>query len=282
MPSQSLNILGVVRNGGTALTETLGCIERLRQELAESRVIIATNDNTDDTDRILGDFVAGSNGVDVLTMDGLSATCPDRVDRICHARNEVLGRLFATGPLYPMTLILDLDGPNTALNSQAVLGAMSRRVPHWDAVFGNPQPSYYDLYALRCEGWCDEDVWQRIHSESKPLFFRKRWRQNLLQRLVYDRQYHIPADAPLIPVKSGFAGLGLYRTDSLDGLRYSSRGDDGGRVCEHVLLHRQMRARGARLFIDPGLTTLAPSEHLGEASGAPLPKHLYGESTSIG
>ncbi len=270
-----MNILGIVRNGGEALRATLERIELLRTRLAESRVIIATNDNSDDTSLILEDYATGAKAVEVLSMDGLATSHPDRVDRICHARNEVLGHLFSSTDVFPTTLVLDLDGPNEKLNSHEVLGAMSRKDPHWDAVFGNPQPSYYDLYALRCTGWCDEDVWQRIHAAKKPLFFRKRWRRDLIRSIIHDRQYRIPVTAPLIPVKSAFGGLALYRTSILDGLKYSSRDEDGNLVCEHVLLHRLMRARGARLFIDPSLTTLAPAEHLGDGSGAPLPSAFY-------
>ncbi|TMV03741.1 hypothetical protein FGK63_18910 [Ruegeria sediminis] len=282
MSIDSLNILGLARDGGQDLIQTLQRVDVLRANLAESRVIIATNDNSDGTDRVLADYAARSPATEILDLDGLTVTIPDRVERITHARNQVLQRLFASSSAHPATLVLDLDGPNAALEADAVLRALRRQAPAWDAVFANAQPAYYDLYALRCEGWCDEDVWQQIHTARKPWFFRRRWRQDLLRNVIYSRQYHIPADAPLIPVDSAFAGLGLYRTGSLKGLHYSCRDEKGGLVCEHVQLHRQIRARGGRLYIDPGLTTIAPSEHLGEASGAPFPQRLYRDETKAG
>ena len=274
MTKGCLNILGVVRNGGAALADTLARIDLLQARLQDSRVLIATNDNTDDTEQRLSAWSHRTAGRVILRLDGLSDQITDRVERITHARNVVLDRLFDGAAPFDQTLILDLDGPNARMDPDAILRAMSRIRPEWDAVFGNAQPAYYDLYALRCTGWCDEDVWQRIHSARKPLMFRRRWRQQLVQRVIFDRQYHIPTDAPLIPVQSAFAGLGLYRTDALRRVRYACRDARGKLVCEHVLLHQQMLDGRARLFIDPALTVQAPREHLGATSGAPFPGPL--------
>ena len=49
-----------------------------------------------------------------------------------------------------------------------------------------------------------------------------------------------------IPVRSAFGGLSIYRASSLNGLRYSSHANNtagNGAECEHVALHRRLRAR---------------------------------------
>ena len=271
---EALNILGVVRNGGAALEQTLGCIDALRQRLAQSQVIIATNDNTDGTDAVLEAFAGSRPAVRILDLGPKMESLPDRVERITAARNATLTALFDGPAAFPLTLVLDLDGPNAELDPDTVLAAARRRDVTWDALFANQRVAYYDLYALRCAGWCEEDPWQRIHGAHKPLFFRKRWRRELLARLIYDRQYLIPPETPPIPVDSAFGGLGLYRTEALRGLRYVARDAAGGLICEHVGLHLAMRARGARLYIDPALLNITQTEHLGPSSGAPLPDRL--------
>ncbi|UUV06630.1 hypothetical protein [Ruegeria sp. YS9] len=270
----SMNIVGVVRNGGSALIDTINRIENLSAQLHRFTVTIATNDNTDGTDQVLSDYAGQSRHVDIMRLDGLASELPNRVERITAARNAVLKKLEDQDRDLELTLVLDLDGPNTCLDAQAVLTAAQRVAPLWEGVFANPKPAYDDIYTLRCSGWCDEDVWQRIQSTRRPLFGRRKWRRSVMKSAVFDRQFHIPADTPLIPVDSAFGGAGLYKSRALRGLRYSCRDEKGQQVCEHVMLHKRLRDRGARLFIDPSLTTLATEDRLGEGSGAPFPRHL--------
>lgn len=275
MSDLSMNILGVVRNGGRAFEQTLACIERLRALLPDSQMIVATNDNTDGTDVVLERHAQAHKNVTILSLPDQMQTIPERVERIAAARNATLCALFDGRPVFPLTLILDLDGPNTNVNPQMVLTAAQRQVPKWDAVFANQLGAYYDIYALRCEGWCESDVWQTIDGTPKPWFFRKRRKRALLAKQVYDRQIIIPPTAPLIAVNSAFGGLGLYRTNVLNGLRYEARDAQGLLTCEHVTLHADMRAQGAALYIDPALINATQQEHLGPSSGAPMSGFLF-------
>lgn len=269
-----MNILGVVRNGGDALTATLLRIERLRERLEGSRVIIATNDNTDDTDDILRQYAAKSADVEILVLTGLADRFDERVERIAAARNAVLEHLFADGMVHPLTLMLDMDGPNTQMDANQVLRAAARQVPQWDAVFSNSIPAYYDLYALRRAEWCENDPWRELTALKPPRMLRSVWWRRMLRKMIYSRQYEIPTDTPLIEVDSAFGGLGIYKTEALRGAVYQSRDETGQITCEHVMLHRGLRAAGRRLFIDPGLLTVAQTEHMGPGSGRRIPKKL--------
>jgi hypothetical protein len=269
-----MNILGIVRNGGESLTATLLRIEQLRAHLKSSRVIIATNDNSDNTDDILQDYAAKNAGVDVLFLDSMAELFDERVERIAAARNAVLEHLFATNPVHPLTLVLDMDGPNTRLEPSQVLKAAARQVPHWDAVFANSLPAYYDLYALRCAGWCEQDPWRELTGLTRPRMLRSVWWRRMQRKIIYNRQYSIPTDGPLIEVESAFGGLGLYKTEALRGATYQPRDETGQITCEHATLHHSLRSAGKRLFIDPGLMTLAQTEHMGPGSGKRIPKKL--------
>lgn len=266
----AMAIMGVVRNGGAALSQTLGVIEALRARVQHSRLILATNDNDDDTDAVLAHATRADTGAQVLRLDGLAAAMPDRVDRIAAARNMTLAGLRALPEAPPLVLMLDLDGPNATLDPDAVLEHAAQETPEWDALFANQHTAYYDLFALRHPQWCPRDVMQEVEDA--------RWRclktiskRRLKARYIHARQYHIPADHPLIPVQSAFGGLGLYRSTALAGCWYGSRTAQGAQVCEHVMLHQQMTRRGARLFIAPGVANTAPPEHLGAKSGQPFP-----------
>ncbi|WP_170787323.1 glycosyltransferase family 2 protein [Ruegeria lacuscaerulensis] len=269
-----MNILGVVRNGGESLTETLLRIEQLRAQLDSSRVIIATNDNSDNTDDILQDYAAMSAGVDILFLDSMAGLFEERVERIAAARNTVLEHLLTSSPIHPLTLVLDMDGPNTQMDPIQVLNAAVRQVPQWDAVFANSLPAYYDLYALRCAGWCEQDPWRELAALKRPRMFRSVWWRRMQRKIIYSRQYSMPPDTPMIEVDSAFGGLGLYKTEALHGATYRPRDETGHVTCEHTTLHLSLRNAGKRLFIDPGLTALAQTEHMGPGSGKRIPKKL--------
>lgn len=268
-----MNILGVVRNGGVGLINTLTRIEELRKRIPESRVIIATDNNADGTDLVLSEYAGQVSNTQIIRLDEQLANVSQRVERIAAARNATLSKIFGDPRPFELTLMLDLDGPNASLNVDDVLRSIRRSI-NWGGIFANQQEAYYDLYALRCKGWCESDVWQKIRNTKKPLLYRKRHRKALITKLVYDRQYQIPLDTPPIPVHSAFGGLGIYRTDLLSNIAYIARDTAGQLTCEHVLLNRAICERGAKLFIDPRLLTSSQREHLGPTSGAPLPDRL--------
>ena len=99
----------------------------------------------------------------------------------------------------------------------------------------------------------------------------------MVKHHVHNKQYLIPSTLPLLPVSSAFGGLGLYRTESLRGLRYDAFDKNRNLTCEHVSLHYQMLKRGAKLFIDPALLNDAPPEHLGRSQRELIPQDLLKE-----
>ena len=265
-----LTILGLVRNGGPALAETLAAVNALRRELHQTACIIATNDNSDKTDAMLAEFAAQDGACTLLTLDGIVRALPQRIERIATVRNIALAAMWQTA-VSPYTLVVDLDGPNVRLPTRRIVTALETAGQDgWDALFANQAPAYYDLYALRHAEWCPSDPWAEIRRRRRAAFgFRSKRR--LVAELIHDRQFAIPTSHPLIPVLSAFGGLGLYRTAALKGAWYGARGASGDIICEHVVLHQAMIASGKRLFIDPSMINEAPPEHLGATSGRPFP-----------
>ncbi|MFY0613156.1 MAG: hypothetical protein JXQ99_16615 [Hyphomicrobiaceae bacterium] len=266
----SLTILGLVRDGGPELTKTLVAVHELRQRLHHSACIIATNDNTDNTDAVLAKFAGQNADCTVLSLDGLARAQPQRVERISVARNIVLASMWQMAES-AYTLILDLDGPNVHLPTSRILAALeTAEHEQWDALFANQSPAYYDIYALRHPEWCPLDAWLEIRRRRRAAFGLAS-KHRLVAELIHDRQFAIPPTHPLIPVQSAFGGLGLYRTAALKGAWYGARDSANRITCEHVVLHQAMLANGRRLFIDPSLLNEAPAEHLGATSGRLFP-----------
>ena len=264
-------ICGVVRDGGEGLLKTLRVVQGLKDHLEDWSAVFVTNDNTDGTDAVLAGWEASNPEHHLIRLDGLAAAIPDRVDRIATARNFYLEHLRSrTAGRFQLLMVLDLDGPNEALDAPTCVAAINAFDQRWDALFANQRQAYYDIYALRHDSWCPNDCWEQVKRATRHPF-RGRRRRAAVLKYIYCRQYRIPADHAPIPVRSAFGGLGLYRTDCLRECWYPIRPPLEPTACEHVGFNQAIKSRGGSLFILPGLLNDAPAEHLRAASGGPPP-----------
>ncbi len=219
--------------------------EAVLERFQGGRVLVLCDDSTDGTERVIGDWARARPGVvESVTVPrferGVSGFA-----RMARLRNALFERLEALPPTDLVGVLDgDLEGPislDGLLHSIALLaepngpdGVTALGINNW---LGLPllMPflgyGYYDPIAFR------EAVWERRASDTAI-----RYRLRGLCR----------GDEP-VRVKSAFAGLALYRSRSIRGLRY----DESTRDCEHVSLHRALFERGGRLVLDPSLMLLA-------------------------
>lgn len=132
-------------------------------------------------------------------------------------------------------LILDADDVNVNINEDGFLSNFDHK--DWDFMGANQSKDYYDIWALRSDE-CDYDCWRKVR-ETKDISFVNRHHKN------------IPVNSPLIQVKSAFGGTGIYHTEKLKGLTYSSFTLDGLEQCEHVGLNLKLHSLGGKLYINP-------------------------------
>lgn len=289
-------ICGTARDASDNLIATLAAIERLQSASQKCCVIIVTNDNRDDTARILTTWSGSRENVTIIVCDGLADTYPDRFDRLAAARNLYLDALRHQRDNYDLLAALDMDGPNIALTPTLFDKAITNAPEGWVGLFANQKAAYYDITALRHPTWVSGDVWIEIEAASRWLntsLFRsidrasrglihKRIRRQIVQKYIYERQYRIDPDSRAIRVSSAFGGCGIYRYQAALVSQYSGRTSAGRRVCEHVDFNRRASASGGDLYICPSLINLAPPEYLGPGSGAPFPEHHRGSSLGSG
>jgi hypothetical protein len=209
------------------------------------RVLVLCDDSTDGTERVIADWQRARPDLVVSVPaprlePGLSGFA-----RMARLRNALCERLDAE-PLTDFVAAVDgdLEGPislDGLAHSVALLarpggpdGAAALGINNW---VGLPMLmpflgyGYYDPIAFRELGW------ERRSSDAAI-----RYRLAGLRR----------GDEPLA-VKSAFAGLALYRGQSIRGLRYDESTSD----CEHVSFHRALAERGGQLVLNPSLMLLA-------------------------
>jgi len=93
---------------------------------------------------------------------------------------------------------------------------------------------------------------------------------------LYSKMINIPEPENWIEVDSAFGGLAVYRRRCLDGVTYSGLTEDGEEICEHVPMHRRLKDKGCRIFINPRLINAGVTEHSMQAT-IPRIRLLYRE-----
>jgi Glycosyltransferase sugar-binding region containing DXD motif len=219
--------------------------EALLSQFSGGLVVVLAEDSRDGTQRVVSDWararpdtvhsvplpprVRNSRGFSRMSLlrnslceraEALPAT-----DFVAVLDGDLEGPISAEGVWHAVSLLADEQGPD---------GVAALGVNNWvglPLLWPFVGYGYYDPIAFR------ERDWERCSRDTEI-----RYRLAGLRR----------GDAPL-QVKSAFAGLALYRSAAIRGLRY----DEGTQDCEHVSFHRALAERGGRLVLDPSLMLLA-------------------------
>jgi hypothetical protein len=243
-------IVGLVRNGQATLGAAVRQIAAALPKGCQAHWMVIESDSDDDTLGTLESLRREVAGFEFRSLGRLADRHPHRTDRIAHCRNAGLiwfESLHERGAAVSHLLMADLDGVNDGLTPQGLASCWQRS--DWDACMANQAGRYYDLWALRHPVWCPGDCW----AEADFLGAHGVPRDRAIAAAVYLRMITIAPDHEWIRVESAFGGLAIYRAEAIAGLRYQGLTPDGGERCEHVELHAAMRARGARLYINPRL-----------------------------
>ena len=158
-------------------------------------------------------------------------------------------------------VVADLDGVNSRLTSDVVASCWSRT--NWDVCTANQNGPYYDVWALRHPLWSPNDCW--VHAEFLMSCGVSRFRS--ISSAVYSRMIRLLPNSEWIEVESSFGGLAIYRKIVLNDVSYNGINHIGEECCEHVSLHAQIREKGGRIFINPGMLNSDVVGHAVNATG---------------
>jgi hypothetical protein len=233
-------ICGLARNIGTHLPSTMARIERLGSMFADYRVLVYENDSTDRTPAILNCWAAANRRVTAISdcrgkqLHG-SVRCPHRGNDMAEYRNRCHREVQDRWSDFDCVCLLDLDlvggfsydGIAHSFGSQPWDCVGSYGIIYQRRKLDLNRSLHYDVWAFRRFGSYDE----LDGTEGNLMSWRR-------------------GDA-LVPVYSCFGGLGLYRMPAWLSAQYY------GGDCEHVGLHREMRARGYdRQYLNPSQIVL--------------------------
>jgi hypothetical protein len=233
------------------LTNTLELVEEAAAMFGESAVYVYENDSTDGTGEVLKAFAATRPWVTTehatLNRPDVRGFEPERTVRLAEYRNRCRDWAFRNHPDADYVIVLDLD-PHGGFSTVGILNSIGRLCDLRSSVCRSVVPgamaslslfmqrddeetigiAQYDAWAARLNFWEDR--------RDKP------------GGMLWFHMLMPPVASPPIPMNSAFGGLCVYAADAFyaPGVRY-----DGG-DCEHVLLHKNMRAAGFQLYLNPG------------------------------
>lgn len=239
MAESRIVLCGLARNVGQVLPRTRLRLEQTGQMFADHRIFLYENDSADDTAQQLAEWAAANRRVSFLSEQRsrpqhASIRCLDRAAHMADYRNrcqEIVGERWGD---FDYVCVVDTD----LANGWSYDGlAHSFGSQPWDFVGAYGvihRRRHLSLRALHYDVWA-----YRKYGDYAAIDGRAG------NALSWAR------GEPLVPVYSCFGGVGLYRMPAWLSARYT--GDD----CEHVTLHRAMRAAGfGQQFLNPSQLAL--------------------------
>ena len=227
-------ICGLARTLGDKLDNTIELVEATGQKFSDYGVVIFENDSADDTAAKLKEWASLSPRVDVHSQKLGTKHWPatrelGRMADLAAYRNHCRKRALELFADYDYVIVADTD-----LFGWSIDG-IANSIGHndWDFM------GSVSWAKGKLGNWVHYDVWAFRNPDYMPLTARQvnPW----LPRL----------GDPVVPVKSCFGGLGVYRMDAYKSACYA------GTDCEHVCLHQGMAQAGFdRQFINPSQITI--------------------------
>lgn len=250
-------VVGLVRNASETIREDVlslrsafGVVDALDWLLVES-------DSDDDTVDVLKSMVNEIPSFRFLSLGVLSGEMPLRTDRLAYCRNAYVKEI-RTNERYAAVdyvVVADFDKVNTSITNGAFASCWIR--DDWDMCAANQSAPYFDVWALRHREWSPNDCWAQYDFLNR---FSSDSEQNRYS-CIYSRMIRIPANHEWIEVDSAFGGLAIYRAWLFQYGEYVGLTEEGNEVCEHVAFHYTLKARGARLFINPAFINAGYIQH---------------------
>jgi hypothetical protein len=223
---------------------------------------IAENDSDDDTRAVVKEYQSEHAHVDHSLLDGVDEQFPNRERRIAYLRERLLNDIRAewthTANQESTELYVPLDLDSRIVQSidrnQFLIECNRVASGEIDAVFPISDPYYYDIFALRADGWVEQNCSRAIREKQKKVgtFLAKR-------DAVYSkmRAKETLTEADRIPVRSAFGGVGIYNTKAISDATYFLDDHPEG-VCEHVIFNQSVESKE----ISTNFVVTAPEEHV--------------------
>ncbi|WNC30106.1 hypothetical protein [Thermosynechococcus sp. PKX82] len=253
----NLLITGTVRNVGNSILKRVLKLEKNLKSAFDTKWLIIESDSEDDTIVELLKLKQLVSNFEFISLGRLQEKIPLRTQRLAYCRNLYLQKLKES-PKYEnidYVMVIDLDEVGDQLTQESISSCFERS--DWDVCCACQNGPYYDIWALRHYLWSPNDCWKSYQF----LINHGSSRYTALTSAVYSRMLNISKCKDWIEVDSAFGGCAIYKKHILLDVLYCGTNENNEEVCEHVELHRQIKQKGGRIFINPRFINARVIEH---------------------
>ncbi len=251
---------GLTRDSAKYIRNEIKHLEKLFTEFGEVSFHLIESDSSDNTVGVLDLLHKEFARLTFKSMGNLEPQIPLRTERLRLCRNEYVSWVRANSQAFDYVVIVDFDGMNKNLTKSGIQSSLDKE-SLWSACFPNQLLGYYDLYALRCLGWIEQDFLPALRNQIEELDtkeitspFRRLRRflksDSIRRKVVYENMRMLAPWSPLIAVESAFGALAIYKTECFMISDYGIIKSDYSE-CEHVFFHKKLVSNGQRLLINP-------------------------------
>ena len=166
------------------------------------------------------------------TNNTLVLVLKDQEDALTKCRNVYLNFVIANKEFFDIMIVIDVDRSlHNDINPSCFTCLSNLNINKWNAVFANQSYKYYDIESLNGSIF-NKDLSSLSDKEKKDV--------------IKKYQQHIPDDSGLIPVRSAFGGMAIYKTNILrSSIKYKSDG--------HLSFNLELSKDTPKIFIDSSL-----------------------------
>lgn len=258
-------VISCIRNCSNHLEESFFHIKEFQSLFKSVAFFGAENDSIDNSFEIAKKYSSSLNG-EIFKFKDLSSLYKIRTHRLAFLRNFLLNK----SRVYDYVIVIDMDSIMKNFDINGLKSCFEYDLNSWDGLGANCNNKYYDIWTLRNDS-LNYDCWDRVNHEVQ----NGRLRQFSIKDHVSKHQIKINPSSELIPVKSCFGGMMIYKTSSLINCNYSGvpKKCESSKIkwntlciseiCEHVNLNYEaIEKNKAKFFINSNLIVNCQLEHL--------------------
>ena len=245
----SVTFAGLAHNLEHILSTTLQRIEFLGEHFKDYDIVIFENNSTDKTKSILKNWqnpklhVISQDLLNIKSAIKYGGQASKRFQLMAQYRDEYLNYIRHTSSSSTHVIVLDLD-LLIGCSLEGLAHSFSYDHNEWDMIACNGvdaiNGTYYDPLAYK-DTESNRILYHNPTANSDGLSYKK--------TLNFKK-----GDLKLVPVKSAFSGLAIYKKEAIESSKYSQ---PDLKDCEHVSLHDTMIEQGYnKLFINPNMMVL--------------------------
>lgn len=239
-------ICGLVRDASNYSCYLYHRLMAIASPFAQAHIILYENDSKDKTvDKLYDHFDERPNRL--VTFEILSERLSKKRNAqdkssgrradMAYYRNQYLAKAYERLPAYDYMIVLDTDicggysyeGIYHSLTFMDKYDAIGSNSLLYRVRDGNKERLYYDAWAFRQLGAETEHLTTEVNTKLQ-----------------------LKRGEPIFDVNSAFGGLAVYKKDLLCQHNPFYTDED----CDHVTLHKQLRAKGGRIGLNPSQIVL--------------------------